>query len=51
VTDHRLGSNSGPPEKFLQGTTTLENLINSLREAHKKEILVEKVGDFAERKL
>lgn len=51
VTDHRLGSNSGSPEKLLQGTTTLENLINSLREAHKREILVEKVSDFAPKKL
>ena len=48
VTDHRVGLTIGAPEKLLEGGALLEELIENVSRAHRKEILAERLRRFRE---
>jgi len=50
VTDHRITTSVGAPEKLLEGGALLEELIESVSTAHRKELLLEKLKRFQEEK-
>ena len=50
VTDHRIGVTVGSPEVLMRGGAELEELIEGVSGAHLKEVLVERLKQFAKDK-
>jgi len=46
VTDHRVNLNAGAPERLFEDGAALEQLVETVSLAHRKEILVERLNAF-----